>query len=214
MKRANAIVTICPHRPDLLGHPLLGHVGFGYEYPNGEWCIGAVEGTEWRNDLNGFWAVKVPNLQAALHYFSNMKNYNAEYDYYKLLTVTTGVKPNPRYADQIVSWVAKQPYKLFGRNCMNSAFDILYAFSGGRYNNSNLPNPNLNWIPNGWFNAIKTNDFYYLPKNNLETISNFEKIEITKEDKLPEWREKGNDLYLVERSKEEAIEVKVASPKE
>lgn len=214
MNKANAIITICPHRPDvLLGQPILGHVGFGFEYPNGEWCIGAVEGTEWGNDINGFWAVKVANLQSALRYFSNMKHYNAEYDYYKYLTVTDGVIPNPKYADQIVSWVSRQPYNLFGRNCVNSAFDILYAFSGGKYNNANLPNPNLNWIPNGWFNAIKTNEYYRLPQNNTETKVISKKFEITKDVEVPSWREKDKDLELIRHQKEDIVEIKITPPK-
>ena len=75
MGKARAFVVICPHRPSLFGQPLLGHVGWGYEYPNGEWSIGVVEGTEWNGGINGFWSYRVPNLQAALTYFSRMKYY-------------------------------------------------------------------------------------------------------------------------------------------
>lgn len=217
MEAARAMVTICPHRPDnLLGQPLLGHVGWGYEYPNGEWCIGAIEGTEWKGGINGFWAVKMPSLQAALTYFSRMKKNNAEYDYYKLLTVSSGVIPNPRYADRIVNWVAKQPYNLTGRNCMNSTFDILNAFSGGKYNNTNLPHPNLNWIPNGWFNAIETKEYYRLPVtkfSNLAVMDNIKQFELGGELIAPSWRAKGEEFYMIDRSNEKHIqEIKVMPP--
>lgn len=163
---AKAMVIICPHRPDLFGQPLLGHVAWGYEYPDGSWCIGAVEGTEWQQgNKNGFWVRHMPDLRSSLMHFAQGKKTGNEYDYYKFLTVTNGVVPDWKYADQVVAWVRDQDYNLFGRNCMNSAYDVLRSFAGGKgyYNNAELPLPDHNWIPNGWFNAIQTPEYYQLP---------------------------------------------------
>lgn len=216
MRKAKAFIVICPHRPDLLGQPLLGHVGWGYEYPNGDWCIGAVEGPEWGADHNGFWASRKRDLRSALLHFSGMKNRDAEYDYYKLLTVSDGVEPNPDYADQLVRWVQQEPYNLFGRNCMNSAYDILKAFADAKFNGVDLPHPATNWIPNGWFNAIQTNEYYKLPKA-YNAEKSFEEENIMPFDLdgdliAPEWRKPGAELFIKERSPEETVEIKVPEP--
>ena len=154
---AHAIIVLCPTRPDLLGQPLLGHVAWGFQLPNNEWVIGAVEGDGWPrgNRFNGFWSRKVPSFNAALQHFANMKYEDAEYNQFKLLTVTHNVFPDPDAAMSVMKWVSGQKYELFGRNCMNSAYDILRAFSrGGNFNSRTMPSPDTNWIPNGWYNAI------------------------------------------------------------
>ena len=215
MGKANAIVVLCPHRPDLLGQPLLGHVAWGFEYPNGEWLIGAVEGPDWNGGLNGFWSVRRPNLRSALMYFAQMKNRNAEYNYYKLLTVSPGAQPDPRYAERMARWVSQQKYELFGRNCMNSAYDILRAFSGGQYNNTQLPHPDHNWIPNGWFNAIETPDYYNLPTV-FTTRSREEQpvpFDISGEVQAPEWRALGAELEIRDHSDDKKVEaIKILAP--
>ena len=158
MSQANAIVVLCPKRPDLAGQPLLGHVGWGFELPDGQWMVGAVEGDGWANGngMNGFWSRKVPGEKQATQVFANMVHYGAEYNYFKYLTMTSQVWPDPDAALRVMAWVSAQPYQLFGRNCMNSTYDILRAFSrGGHFNGKILPSPDFNWIPNGWFNAIQ-----------------------------------------------------------
>ncbi len=202
MGKANAIVVLCPHRPSLLGQPLLGHVAWGYEYPNGEWLIGAVEGPDWRGGLNGFWAVKRPNLRSALMYFAKMKEQGAEYNCYKLLTVTPRTHVSPEYADQMVRWISQQKYELFGRNCMNSAYDVLRAFCNGKYNFADLPHPNGNWIPNGWFNAIQTHEYYKLPTkySALQLQDNIVEFDLNGEVSVPEWRKRGSELEIITHS--------------
>ncbi len=216
MGKANAIVVLCPHRPDLVGQPLLGHVGWGFEYPNGEWLIGAVEGPDWRGGINGFWSVRRPNLRSALLYFAQMKNQGAEYNCYKLLTVTRGTHVTPQNAENTVRWVSQQKYELFGRNCLNSAYDILRAFCNGKYNFTDLPHPNTNWIPNGWFNAIQTNEYFNLPTyiNMRSPQDALIPFEVNGELVAPEWRKKGEELEIIDRSTETKIEeVQVNLPK-
>lgn len=162
---AQAIVILCPNRPQVLfNQPVLGHVGWGYEYPDGSWGVGSSE-APWRGISNGFWSKRLPDLASALEFFSyNMtKLCGAEYNYYKGLEVNSDVTPNPSAADQTVAWISQQPYILTGRNCMNDTFDVLMAFAGGQYNGTQIPSPQNNWIPNGWFNAIVTNEYCYLP---------------------------------------------------
>ena len=162
---AKAMVVLCPHRPDALaGQPMLGHAAWGFEYPDGSWCIGALEGPGWQGSYNGFWALRVPNLRAALMYFAETGSKRGnEYDVYKLLTVSDGITPDWKAADNVVAWAKHQPYNLTGGNCMNRTYDVLRAFANCAYNGSELPSPHLNWIPNGWFNAIQTPEYYKLP---------------------------------------------------
>lgn len=209
MRLARALIVLCPHRPEKLKIKF-GHVGWGYEYPNGEWRVGAIEGDEWDNSINGFWSVKVRSLDHALAYFTNMKKRRAEYNVYKLLTVSQHIKPNPAYADKMATWVAHQPYDVFGRNCMNSAYDILKAFSGGNYNSTVLPSPEQNWVPNDWFNKIVATQFAYLPlavKSLAEDyiIEELSTSEVESEFETPEWRREGAELFITDRSNIESI---------
>lgn len=229
---AHAIIVLCPSRPDLLGQPLLGHVAWGFQLPNNEWIIGAVEGDGWKqgNGFNGFWSRKLPNLNAALQYFANMSFQDAEYNHYKLLTVTDGVFPNPNGALNVMKWVSGKKYELFGRNCMNSAYDILRAFSsGGSFNGQYLPTPEQNWIPNGWFNAINvpSNAHQWLPKPThpvhafqeqadepTDAIVNMDDIEALE----PAWRnEKADDFLPIDAAaseKAEKVAISVVEPEE
>lgn len=202
MSTANAIIVLCPNRPDLFGQPLLGHVGWGFELPDGQWMVAAVEGDQWVNGnrLNGFWSYRVPGLQQALQVFANMVHQGAEYNYYKFLTVTDQVWPDLDAAMHVMAWVSAQRYELFGRNCMNSAYDVLRAFSrGGHFNGRVLPSPEHNWIPNGWFNAIQVpdHDFHYLPpaSHGVRAFA-LEPFEITVSPQCPDWRKPESPDYL------------------
>ncbi len=146
---ANALVAICHQRPFNLGH-----VGWGYEYPDGTWCVGAIEGSLFDNLPNGFWQRRAVNLNEAINYFRKMEErFGTTYEECKYLTVND--VPNPRGADAMMNWVSNQPYNVIGRNCMNSAYDILCAFSkGGRYSGGILPLPQNNWFPNDWYEKI------------------------------------------------------------
>lgn len=150
MKReANAIVVLSRTRP-----ANLGHVGWGYEYPDGTWCVGAIEETMFQNFPNGFWKRRARNLEDAINYFRKMEaRFDATYHEFKYLRADS--PPNWNAADQKMFWVQQQPYNIAGRNCMNSTYDILCAFSqGGHYNGQLLPRPDDNWIPNWWFDKI------------------------------------------------------------
>lgn len=221
---AHAMIVLCPTRPDLQGQPLLGHVGWGFQLPSSEWVIGAVEGDGWSrgNGFNGFWSRKVASLKSALQHFANMQYQDTEYNYFKLLTVTHGVFPDPDSALSVMKWVSGEKYELFGRNCMNSAYDILRAFShGGRFNSDIVSAPELNWIPNGWYNAIGVpdSDHRWLPSPTRAVYSFLEEHDILDEVSAlkPHWRDRKSDGYLaidVEASeKAEKIVPLVASPK-
>lgn len=146
---ANALIAICHERP-----ANLGHVGWGYEYPDGTWCVGAIEATLFENYPNGFWQRRAKSYDDAINYFRKMQErYNTTYNEFKYLTAN-GV-PNWKAADIKMDWVRQQPYNVFGRNCMNSTFDILCSFSqGGRYSNGILPKPENNWLPNDWYEKV------------------------------------------------------------
>jgi len=224
---AHAIVVLCPKRPDLFGQPVLGHVAWGFELPTHEWVIGAVEGDGWKhgNGVNGFWSRKVPSLNHALQHFAHMQYQDAEYNYVKILRVTDNVFPDPDGALHVMKWVSGQKYELFGRNCMNSAYDILRAFSrGGNFNGKILPTPDLNWIPNGWYNEIKVpdSDFRYLPTP-TESVHAFGTSNDAADDVMadmaatcPDWRNADSDDFLaIDASATEAADkaaVNVAEP--
>lgn len=159
---ARAMVTSCEHRPNIANMNIIGHVGWGFEYPDGSWCVGAIEGDQWRpSNFNGFWARRVPSFGAALQYCASMAARGAEYDCYKLFTV-----PEPRWqqADQAVAYVSRLKYELFGRNCMDSTYDVLRSFCGGGiYQGGVLPKPQDHIIPNDWFNQWEFEEYRYLP---------------------------------------------------
>ena len=158
---AKAIVTSCEHRPNILGLNIIGHVGWGFEYPDGSWHVGAIEGSEWRkSNFNGFWGKHLPNLNSALDYLSSMAARGAEYDCYKLFTID---KPNPLAADRAVRYVSRLAFEPLGRNCLASAYDVLRAFGGGYYQGGLLPNPKQHGIPNDWFNQFEYEEYLYLP---------------------------------------------------
>ena len=219
MSQANAIVVLCPKRPDLAGQPLLGHVGWGFELPDGQWMVGAVEGDGWSNGngMNGFWSRRVPGERQATQVFANMVHQGAEYNYFKYLTMTHQVWPDPDAAVRVMAWVSAQPYQLFGRNCMNSTYDVLRAFSrGGHFNGKILPNPDFNWIPNGWFNAIQVpqSDYHHLPPAS-QPVQAFAaaREELQAAAECPDWRNPESENYLpVGEAPNEAVEAVEVPP--
>jgi hypothetical protein len=154
-----------------------------------------------------------------------MQYQDAEYNYVKILRVTDNVFPDPDGALHVMKWVSGQKYELFGRNCMNSAYDILRAFSrGGNFNGKILPTPDLNWIPNGWYNEIKVpdSDFRYLPTP-TELVHAFGTSNDAADDVMadmaatcPDWRNVDSDDFLaIDASATEAADkaaVNVAEP--
>lgn len=145
---AEAIVAVCHSRP-----LNLGHVGWGYELPNGQWNCGAVEGENWQGIFNGFWGRRVNNLDEVVATFGAMARHGAPYENIKLMRVDPDVIPNPAYADKVSAWVSRQPYQLINRNCMDSTYDILQAFAVG-YTRGWLPKPENHWIPNDFFHHL------------------------------------------------------------
>ena len=195
------MVITCPHRPSLFGLPVLGHVAWGYEYPDHSWCIGGVEGEHWQGIENGFWVRHMPDLHTALLYFKSMKaRYDTEYDNYKFLIISEGTMANWEYADAMVARIRDLKYNVFTRNCMHSTYDVLRAFSNGSFNNHILPMPQYNWIPNGWVNAIQTEEFYTLLSVRKNPVFEEGKVlRLPDAAEIPVWQEE--DMIV-----EEAIE--------
>lgn len=198
---ARAIVTSCEHRPNVAGLNILGHVGWGFEYPDGSWCVGAIEGPDWRqSNFNGFWARRVPGLRAALDYYASMAAQGAEYDCYKLFTVPA---PQWQQADQAVAYVSRLKYELFGRNCMDSSYDVLRSFCGGIYQGGIIPRPQQHIIPNDWFNQFEYEEYRYLPGVTASSV--IAMVEATPAEEeyrqrdnvaTPHWRVPGNAEFI------------------
>ena len=194
----NAMVAVCPHRPFNCGH-----VGFGFEYPNGTWRVGAVEGSDWSqgNRFNGFWTKHVKNFDAAMNQFAYMRHLGAEYDRVKVMDMHPNVAPNPQFADKVTKWVSLQKYELAGRNCMDSAYDILLAFGLG-YTRTFLPRPEDNWFPNDWYNKLPASHELVLQNVNVIQSSNTHnepELAIECESLLPDWRDESSDQYIATR---------------
>jgi len=155
-----------------------GHVGWAFEYSDGTFNVGAVENTQGYpldspKDM-AFWAVKTSQIVAP------MKILN--YDEFKVITIQ---QPNPDYAWQMVQSVGNHWYSFAKYNCMNSTYDVLRAFGV-----KDLPPPNLNWVPNAWFDKI-VGDHYkvHLVKipfsaTTMETLA----IPLSKYTSPPAWR--------------------------
>lgn len=157
MTQLRALVAVCHHRPFRFGH-----VGFGYQYTDGRWRIGATEGEGWHGVFNGFWTRTVADLDEALSAFAGMRAQGNEYDAVKLLDVRATVTANPGFADEVLAWVQTLPYKVIDRNCMDSSFDVLNAYAPG-YAQGLLPKPEDHWLPNDWYAHLPGNDERRLP---------------------------------------------------
>jgi hypothetical protein len=176
-----AIVVFCPHRPasPIPDKPIFGHVAWGYEYPDGSWAIGSLEGPNWQGSYNGYWSVKKDSLNQALDYFARLKlTLNTDYDCYKLLNVSEGISVDIVKADEVVASRRHMNYSLINNNCMDFAYLVLKAYANCAYNDNQLPNPDLNWAPVKWFNKIKSDQYSNLPfLPNVDSITSCLEVE-------------------------------------
>ncbi len=142
-------------RPD--GAEGMGHVGWGYNLPNGQWMVGAVE------NLHGWWGPYTPPGQTDFWHrlvsdpvsvMANPPSGGAPQGtpaYAKARLVDVAC-PNPGAAQaKITEWLYR-PYTLVGGNCMNCTYDVLTTFGAA------LPAPSEHWFPNSWFAAINGRD--------------------------------------------------------
>ena len=87
----------------------------------------------------GFWTVRTHDPIAPMR--------ERAYNEFKVIDLDRG---NSIYAWQVVAWVSRKPYDIFGRNCMDITYDVLRAFGV-----PHLPAPAHHWEPNHWFNHVQ-----------------------------------------------------------
>jgi hypothetical protein len=148
----------------------LGHVGWAYDVLDGTFICGATEnpkglgGLGQTGDAKGWW-VSRPYSNLLIDQFAHARVLPAgscpPYDSYKVLDVAA---PDKDRAWQVACWARDQPYELTGiprgRNCMDDAYDILYAYGA-----TNLPWPTTNPVPNFWYDAIPSPPLEVVPAN-------------------------------------------------
>jgi hypothetical protein len=119
----------------------MGHVGWAFDMDAAVAGCGGVEdpkGLPSADPLEmGFWVQSAPDPVAV------MGSHPPPYDALKVVDIAAG---DAQAAHDTVLWVSKQPYALFGRNCMDDVYDVLRAFGV-----PNLPPPAWHWTPNNWF---------------------------------------------------------------
>ena len=115
-----------------------GHLGWGFDVDLSNANVGAVENPlgdfTCPVDSMGFWA----SVTGAPVHVMNAKKYN-DLRYVELCG-------DPVAAYTAVKWVARQPYTLLGRNCMDDVYDVLRS-----YGTQDLPLPRHDILPNEWF---------------------------------------------------------------
>lgn len=120
-----------------------GHVGWAFECGDGTFNVGSIENPRHslrtRPSQMGFWAERIADPIAPMR--------SRAYTHFKLIDVAPA---NPGFAGQVVAWLGRRPYDLFGHNCMNATYDVLRAFGL-----KGLPAPAHHWEPNHWFNHVR-----------------------------------------------------------
>jgi len=139
-------------RPD--GGNGFGHVGFGFQLPNGQWTVGSMENPSgWPVNLpgwTGFWSRTVADPLAAMRNPLAAGAPKGSPPYVAAKRIDVIAPRLPRAQAALQQW-ASRPFAATGGNCLNCTFDVLYAF--GAAVPDPTPNPAL-WAPNNWFDAI------------------------------------------------------------
>lgn len=139
----------------------VGHVGWGFELPDGRFCCGATENVDAHFQIppgqrNEAWYKLVPNLQAMLQemrlpHFGEGNQYNA----YKCVSLTNAY-PDRAYAQ------AKQNLERgfggLGNNCLDHMGHVLEAYGVPWHDRGGNPRWGMPWkqtnpAPNQWFGA-------------------------------------------------------------
>lgn len=145
-----------------------GHAGWGFKLKNGKYCFGGTENPmSDKGPLWGAWGswhqgtkVQGGDNAAWIGYgtesemWERMKNPPYPYDYAKTVEV---LKPNAAKAHAEAVSNTKAGFTGLGNNCLDATYRVLVAYGA-----SDLPWPSTNWLPNGWFNAVKYKNFYRL----------------------------------------------------
>lgn len=120
----------------------LGHVGWMFNLPDGNYVAGAVEnpkGTPVCAPAEmGFWNVVTQNPS---HEFI-IRGYDA----FKMFSISS---PNPKAALDTVKWISEQPYNVMGQNCMDDTYDVIHSFGA-----VGIPKPFNKVTPNAWFDSF------------------------------------------------------------
>lgn len=132
----------------------LGHIGWGFNLPNGMWVVGSMENPSGQpfepTGWTGFWYKEVANAHVAMR---GPAAFGAPpgtppYDEAKELDVPVA---NVGAANAMIQSWAMRGFNVSSGNCMGCAFDILHAFGAA------MPDPSSwnNLIPINWFNTIQ-----------------------------------------------------------
>lgn len=144
-----AFVFARPSSPQVQGQEF-GHVGWGFQISDTRFMVGAVENYGGKPVApakeNGFWAEETayPLDRHAL----GTQGLGSRYDIYRELPVSA---PNVAAALERQRWVAAQPYRVLGQNCMDATAQILAA-----YGVQGLPDTSAmeNYFPINWFRHL------------------------------------------------------------
>jgi hypothetical protein len=118
----------------------VGHVGWAFEYPDGDWNVGSVEnpcGSVYTPPSRiGWWARREREPFDAMR--------ERDYTEYKLIHLDQG---DTGAAEARAEEVGRKPYELVHANCEDDTYHVLTAY-GAR-----LPHPSqvTNWTPVAWF---------------------------------------------------------------
>jgi hypothetical protein len=127
---------------------LIGHVGWGFELPNGNWEFGANEGPG-NLFISETWA-ETGSQHAMLAIFTNGGPYHSA-GYYTSLECVTVPAFNASAAKQEVKNEWHQRYIPIFQDCESQVYKVLSA-----YGVNALPNDILHPIPNSWYNDLTT----------------------------------------------------------
>jgi hypothetical protein len=144
-----AFVFARPSTPRLMGQEF-GHVGWGLQIAGNKFYIGAVENTNGHPvtppEKMDYWA-EITNEPLGKFSLGPL-GVATKYDLYKEISVET---PDVDNAVKMMNHIKGKYYNVLSQNCMDSAYDILYAYGA-----TNLPDPRSveNLAPIFWFNRI------------------------------------------------------------
>jgi hypothetical protein len=131
-----------------LSRGTVGHVGWGFKLPDGNWEFGANEGPG-KRDASNTWA-EAGGWDAMLATFTNGGPYDSSgyYTSYECVTVPTF---NATAARQEVGSEQHQLYIPIYQDCESQVYNVLSA-----YGVSGMPNDILTWRPNSWYHDLTT----------------------------------------------------------
>lgn len=130
---------------------LVGHVGWGFELPNGNWEFGANEGPGgW--DISKTW-YETGSRATMLTVFTKGGPYDKS-GYYTQYRCATVPAFNASAAEQEVSHEWHELYAIPGQDCEAQTFNVL-----AKYGVKNMPGDIFYALPNVWFNHLSSAGF-------------------------------------------------------